>query len=132
MWLAPLRPRMSDAVLVYDDDCGFCTWWAEFLDGRADLRIVGFSDLDPSLRERLPPDFESCAHLVTDDAVHSCGASIEEALLRTDVGSRFRPAVESLRTFGTYRNVRELGYRRVADTRAWWGKLLSKRPPARE
>ncbi|RYJ14696.1 DUF393 domain-containing protein [Halogeometricum borinquense] len=123
---------MTDAVLVYDDDCGFCTWWADFLEARSDLRIVGFSALDPSLRDRLPPDYESCSHLVTDDAVYSCGASIEEVMLRTDLGSGARPIVRSLRSVGLYRDVREWGYRHVAHNRSLWGKLLSKHPPARE
>ena len=28
---------MSGDVLVYDDDCGFCTWWANYFGHRADL-----------------------------------------------------------------------------------------------
>ncbi|MFC6719192.1 DCC1-like thiol-disulfide oxidoreductase family protein [Natrialbaceae archaeon GCM10025810] len=126
---------MTEPVLVYDDDCGFCTWWADLIDERSDLRIVGFSDLedeDPSLLERLPNDYESCSHLVTDEGVYSCGASIEEALVRTDLGSRARPAVDRLRDVGAYGSAREWTYRRIADNRAFWGKLLSKTPPARE
>ena len=57
---------MSDALLVYDDDCGFCTWWAEFLEARSDVPTIGFSDLDPGLRNTLPDDYDRCAHLVTD------------------------------------------------------------------
>ena len=122
---------MTD-ILVYDDDCGFCTWWAEFFDERADVRIVGFSELDPELRERLPADYEECSHLVTDEGVYSCGASLEEALARSDVGPVARPVVDTLRGIGTYDTVREWGYHRIADNRALWGKLLSKTPPTRE
>ena len=122
---------MSDAVFVYDDDCGFCTWWAEFVAERSPLRIVGFSELPPTLRERLPDDYEQCSHLVTDETVYSCGASIEEALLRTDLGAVPRPVVERLRSFQAYQRVREWGYRRGANNRSVWGKLVSKTPPAR-
>lgn len=122
---------MSGPVLVYDDDCGFCTWWAEFLSRRSDLRIVGFGDLTPDLRERLPEDYEECSHLVTDEEVYSCGASIEEAFVRSDPSEAARPLVESLRRFDGYGTVREGGYRFVAGNRSLWGKVLSKTPPAR-
>ena len=117
---------MSEPRFVYDDDCGFCTWWAEFFADRADLAIVGFSELDPALRDRLPDDYETCSHLVTDGTVYSCGESIERALLRTDLGVFARPAVERLRQFGRYSDVREWGYRRGANNRDVWGRLLSK------
>ena len=61
---------------VYDDDCGFCTWWAEFFAEHANLRLVGFSDMDGELLDRLPDEYEDCAHLVTDDELYSCGAAI--------------------------------------------------------
>ena len=122
---------MTGATLVYDDDCGFCTWWAGFFDDRTDLRIVGFSELDPSLRARLPDGYETCSHLVTDGGVYSCGESVEQALVRTDLGAAARPAVEFLRGVDAYRDVREWGYRQVADNRVLGGRLLSKRPPAR-
>ncbi|WP_267643343.1 DCC1-like thiol-disulfide oxidoreductase family protein [Haloarchaeobius amylolyticus] len=122
---------MSEPVFVYDDDCGFCTWWAERFAAHAAVRIVGFSELRPALRDRLPEDYEECSHLVTDERVYSCGEGIEEALLRTDPGRVGRPVVESLRGFGPYREFREWSYRRGADNRALWGKLVSKTPPAR-
>ncbi|WP_276272366.1 DUF393 domain-containing protein [Haloarcula litorea] len=124
---------MRDATLVYDDDCGFCTWWADFLARRAALPVVGFSELRdrPDLRERLPDDYESCSHVVTDDRVYSCGASIEEAVLRTEPGELARPLVEFLRSFEDYERVRERAYRRVADNRDLWGRVVSKTPPAR-
>ena len=99
---------MTQPTFVYDDDCGFCTWWAARIAEHTDLRIVGFGDLDPALESRLPADFERCSHLVTDDEIYSCGAAIEEALLRTELGSLARPPVTLLRRFGPYRSVREL------------------------
>ena len=124
---------MRDQILVYDDDCGFCTWWADLFDRRTDLTVVGFSDLDAheGLRERLPADYDSCSHLVTDDTVYSCGASIEQALLRTEPGELLVPLVTFLRTFDDYDRFRERAYRRVADNRDAWGKIVSKTPPAR-
>lgn len=122
---------MADDVLVYDDDCGFCTWWAEYFETRASLPIVGFSDLDPELRERLPDNYKKCSHLVTDERVYSCGASIEEAFVRTRLGSFFLPLVKVLRRFSVYHAVREWGYRRFANNRIFWGKILSRTPPSR-
>ena len=122
---------MGETVFVFDDDCGFCTWWAEFFEDRAGVRIVGFTELDPDLRGRLPDGYTTCSHVVTDDRVYSCGASIEEALLRSGPESIVRPVVERLRRIGPYRAVREWVYRRGSTNRALWGKLLSKTPPVR-
>ncbi|AEH38180.1 DCC1-like thiol-disulfide oxidoreductase family protein [Halopiger xanaduensis] len=121
----------AEATLVYDDDCGFCTWWAEYFDDRTnDVRIVGFSDLTPELRERLPEHYEACSHLMTDEGVYSCGASIEETLARVE-GGGVRDVVDFLRNFEDYGRLRETGYRWVADNRDLWGRLVSKTPPAR-
>jgi predicted DCC family thiol-disulfide oxidoreductase YuxK len=120
-----------DPTLVYDDDCGFCTWWADQFATRTDLRIVGFSQLDDDLRERLPADYEDCAHLVTADAVYSCGAAIEQALLRTEQAGDARPVVDFLRQFDDYEDLRERAYRWAAERRDKLGLLVSKTPPAR-
>lgn len=124
--------RMADARLVFDDDCGFCTWWAEFIADRADVELVGFSALDPELRERLPEEYQDCSHFVTDEHVYSCGESIEEGLLRSDLGTTTRPVFDRLRGSGAYTGLREWGYRNVTHNRRFWGRLFSKRPPARE
>ncbi|WP_254531739.1 DCC1-like thiol-disulfide oxidoreductase family protein [Natrinema gelatinilyticum] len=122
---------MTEATLVYDDDCGFCTWWAEYVDERTDVRLVGFSDLDGTVRERLPAEYEDCAHLVTGDEVYSCGASIEQALVRTDIVEPAGEVVDFLRQFDDYERFRKRLYRWVANNRDQWGKLFSRRPPAR-
>ncbi|MFW6448840.1 MAG: DCC1-like thiol-disulfide oxidoreductase family protein [Halobacteriota archaeon] len=122
---------MAEAVLVYDDDCGFCTWWAAYLDARTDLRVVGFEALDDELRASLPPDHTACSHVVTDEGVHSCGASIEEALLHTRLGAYARPVVERLRRVSPYRGLREWCYRRGANNRDLLGNVLWRAPPAR-
>jgi len=120
-----------DPTFVYDDDCGFCTWWADQFATRTDLRIVGFSELDESLRNRLPDDYEDCAHLVTADSVYSCGAAIEQALVRTEQTGDARPVVDFLRQFDDYERLRERAYRWAADRREKLGLVVSKTPPAR-
>lgn len=122
---------MGEAVLVYDDDCGFCTWWADFFGARADIRIVGFTDVDEALRERLPEEYEDCSHVITDTAVYSCGSSFEAAFVRTSIGGWARPIVDFLRHFEDYERLRERCYRWIADRRDMWGKVISKTPPAR-
>lgn len=123
----------DEAVLVYDDDCGFCTYWAEYVAPRANLRLVGFSDLadEPTIRSRLPESYDACSHLLTRTARYSCGASFEEAFLRSEAGRPFRPVVERLRSIGAYETLREWGYRRFAHNRIFWGRLTSKAPPNR-
>ena len=119
---------MSEAILVYDDDCGFCTRWAEYFADRSGIRTVGFSDLDPDLRDRLPEDYGNCSHLVTDDAVYSCGASVEQTVVRSEVGSPARPLVDFLRQFEDYARVRERLYRWGADNRDLLGRIFSTAP----
>jgi len=121
--------RDERAVFVYDDDCGFCTWWAEFFERRSDLPVVGFSETTDAQRERLPPDWEECAHLLTDERVYSCGEAIEVALERT--GLFPREARTFLNQFADYGRLRERLYREAADRRELWGKLVSREPPAR-
>jgi predicted DCC family thiol-disulfide oxidoreductase YuxK len=123
-------PRM-EPILVYDDDCGFCTWWADWIDERTDIRLVGFSELTAELRERLPDDYEACAHLVTDESVYSCGAAIEQALVRVDAAVDADPVVDFLRQFEDYERFRERAYRWAADRRDKLGLVVSKTPPAR-
>ncbi|OVE85039.1 DCC1-like thiol-disulfide oxidoreductase family protein [Natronolimnobius baerhuensis] len=121
----------TDTVLVFDDDCGFCTWWAEYVDARSSIQLVGFSELSPELRERLPEHYEACSHLVTDDEVYSCGRSIEEAIARVDDHGPIRNSVDFFRNFEDYERLRETGYRWVADNRDKWGQVMSKTPPVR-
>jgi predicted DCC family thiol-disulfide oxidoreductase YuxK len=122
---------MSDATLVYDDDCGFCTWWAQFLADRSDITLIGFSELDEGTIKRLPADYEECAHLLVDGSVYSCGESIEQAFVESDLGQDFQPAVDFFRGFDEYDTLRERAYREVADRRDFFGQFLSASPPAR-
>jgi predicted DCC family thiol-disulfide oxidoreductase YuxK len=115
---------MSRPILVYDDDCGFCAWCVEFADARGDFEAVGFSDLDSDLRARLPDDFETCAHLVVDGSVYSCGAATEEAMAR--LGGVWAIAMGLFRLLPYRERIRESLYHWGASRRSWWGKLLSR------
>jgi predicted DCC family thiol-disulfide oxidoreductase YuxK len=115
------------ARLVYDDDCGFCTWCARVADRYTPVEPVGFAaldgDADADLRARLPERYEECAHLVVGRTVYSCGEAVEQALARA------HPAVGLL--FGLLRSVpgysclREDLYRWGADRRTLWGRVVS-------
>ncbi|MFB6227142.1 MAG: DCC1-like thiol-disulfide oxidoreductase family protein [Halobacteriales archaeon] len=108
-------------TLVYDDDCGFCTWSAEWVANRAPVDIVGFSELTDAQIDRLPDDWRDCAHLLADEAVYSCGAAMEQAFLLTnDDGTRL---VRAAREAPGYENARERAYRFVADHRSWFGRF---------
>jgi predicted DCC family thiol-disulfide oxidoreductase YuxK len=108
-------------ALVYDDDCEFCIWAAEWVADRAPVDIVGFSELTDAEIDRLPDDWRDCAHLLTAGAVYSCGEAMEEAFLLTDDdGTRF---VRAAREAPGYETARERAYRFVADHRDWFGRL---------
>jgi hypothetical protein len=116
--------------LVFDDDCGFCTWCANFGARHGDLELVGFSELTPDQRARLPDDFEDCAHLLTDDAVYSCGEAIEKTL-EHDFPA-LAPVFSLLGAVPGYATLREKLYRAGADRRVWLGKIVRDDPPARQ
>ena len=117
---------MSADAFVYDDDCGFCTWWADYFVQRTELDAIGFGELTVEQRGRLPDDFESCAHLLTDESVYSCGAAIEQSLARADIPPGAGEFVAFLRQFEDYERFRERLYREIADRRDLWGQLVSK------
>lgn len=123
---------MSRGRLVYDDDCGFCTWAAVLVvDHGADLELVGFSELSPADRERLPPRWERCAHLLTERGRYSCGEAMTRAYERTDLPLAWLlPTLRRVPGFGL---VREVCYRVVAGNRDWFGRHVgSQDPPARD
>jgi len=120
---------METATLVYDDDCGFCSWVAAFVAERSEMGIVGFSELAEEERERLPEDHEDCVHLLTDDAVYSGGEATEIAMERAGVLPG--EARTFLNQFADYGRLRERLYREAANRRDLWGTLLSAEPPAR-
>lgn len=115
---------MATPRLVYDDDCGFCTRSVAFAERRGEFDVVGFSELTREDRVRLPANYETCAHLLTDEGVYSCGEATEQTLARLD--PRARRLFESLRSVPGYAGVREKAYRWVADRRALWGRAVSR------
>lgn len=117
---------MDDDVLVYDGDCGFCTWWADYFATRTDVELVAFDELTDDQRDRLPADFETCAHLLTADDVYSCGAAVEQAFARADIPPGAATIAQFLRQFEDYERLREWLYREVADRRDLWGQFVSK------
>ena len=113
---------MSTRTLVYDDNCGICTRTAVFIAERTTIDLVGFSELTPELRARLPQDFTKCAHLVTDEDVYSCGEAMERAYEETGL-----PPADLLplfRRIPMYEPVREGIYSIVATNRPLVGRLL--------
>ena len=125
----PPRFRERPPRLVYDDDCGFCTWCAEYAAERGEFELVGFADLTADQRARLPDDYEECAHLLTMEEVYSCGEAIEETLARVETPSRF--LARAFRRLPGSERIRESLYREVADRRALFGQVASRTPPAR-
>ena len=125
-WLPALRTTgsWSRPQFVYDDDCGFCTWTAEFAADRSDVTLVGFSELSARQRTRLPSDYDTCAHLLVDGSVYSCGRAIEETLAL--VYPTLDPVFGTLRRVPYYSAFREAAYRFGANRRSWLGKLLSR------
>lgn len=113
---------MDAPVLVYDDDCSFCTRVARLLDRYGRVDIVGFSDVDPSLERRLPAGYQSCVHLVTEETVYSCGEAVERAL--TTIDGVPADGLALLRSIPGYSRARERGYHLVAENRGLVGRLV--------
>lgn len=116
---------MTEPVLVYDDACGFCTWWADWVAARAPIKTVGFAALSSERRARLPADVEQCVHLLADGQVFSCGEAVEETLRRLDFVPSWIGEPGPIRRSRPYRRVRERGYRWVADHRETLSKIVS-------
>jgi len=117
---------MARARLVYDDDCGFCTWSAYLVaEHGADVELVGFSQLSAVDRERLPPGWERCAHLLTATARYSCGDAMARAYERTDLPLAW--LLPGLRRVPGFALVREAAYRVVASNRDWFGRHVGSR-----
>ena len=120
--------------LVYDDDCRFCTWSATFAIRRSDVQPVrlsrvrsGESRLDDGERARLPEGYEECAQLITEDAVYSCGAAMEESLVIAGVLPE--SLVDFLRQFEDYERVREATYHLISNNRDLIAPVIGMDPP---
>ncbi|MFW5918161.1 MAG: thiol-disulfide oxidoreductase DCC family protein [Haloferacaceae archaeon] len=115
---------MSAPRIVYDDDCGFCTWAAAVAARHGEFELVGFSELTPDQTARLPESWERCVHLLTDEAVYSCGKAVEQVLGR--FGPRWRGLIRLISRLPGYRRFRERLYHWGAANREWWGKIVSR------
>ncbi|MFD1643033.1 DCC1-like thiol-disulfide oxidoreductase family protein [Halohasta litorea] len=120
--------------LVYDDACPFCTWAVLFAVRRGNIRPVrlsavrsGDSRLTEAERHRLPDAYEACAHLVTDEAVYSCGAAVEQSLVIA--GILPEQFVGFLRQFADYERARERLYRLGAEHRGLLSTVVGREPP---
>jgi predicted DCC family thiol-disulfide oxidoreductase YuxK len=114
---------MAIPRLVYDDDCGFCKWCIRWFLRFGEFDPVGFEALSPDQKARLPDDYDRCMHLLTDDAVYSCGEALEQSLARCGrVGGAIISVCQHIPGWDT---IRERGYRWVADRRAVWGRVRS-------
>ncbi len=109
---------------MYDDDCGFCTFCVSHALDLGEFEAVGFSSMGDDLRARLPADYEECMHLVTDDAVYSCGEAVEQVARRTGAAGWWLTA--GAKGLPKYPTAREKLYRWAADRRGLWGKLARR------
>lgn len=116
------RPR-----LVYDDACGFCAWVTEFAVRYGPFEPVGLSEVTPAQRERLPEDYEACAHVMTDEATFSCGKAVEVALVR--VFPALALVVPVLRLLPGYEAARERLYHAVSARRYDLEAVVYSEPP---
>lgn len=116
--------------LVFDDECGFCTWCANFAARHGDVELVGFHELSPDQLARLPDDYERSAHLLTDDAVYSAGEAIERTLV-VDF-PELEPVFDALGAIPGYEPLRERLYRWGADNRVLLGRIVRDDPPAKQ
>ncbi|GAA0521928.1 Protein of unknown function, DUF393 [Halorubrum aquaticum] len=114
---------MAVPRLVYDDDCGFCMYMIRWLLRFGEFDPVGFSELTPDQKARLPDEYDACMHLLTDEAVHSCGRALEQCVSRC--GTVGRCLVRAARLLPCSERIRERGYRFVADRRSIWGRVRS-------
>lgn len=120
---------MKEVKFIYDDDCGFCSWWANFFYNNSDLSIISFSELTKKEIDVLPKHYEKCAHLIIENKVYSCGKAIEQAFLHTKKIKYISPLIMLLRKSKTYNKFREWIYRYIANRRGFFGRYLSKNPP---
>jgi len=113
--------------IVYDDDCGFCTWFVSLATRLGDFEPVGFSELSEYQRARLPDDYERSMHLLTETEEYTGGAAAEQVLARLSTPTWWLFA--ALRAVPGYPRLREGIYRFVADRRSIWGRYASAESP---
>jgi predicted DCC family thiol-disulfide oxidoreductase YuxK len=113
----------SQAVILYDEDCGFCKWSLDKIlawDHSRRLRPIAIQSDEG---ERLLAAVEPAArldswHLVSDGELFSAGAAAAP-LARILAGGRPLAAVLS-----AFPRLTEIAYRYVARHRSRWARLL--------
>ena len=117
---------MSEAVILYDEDCGFCRWAVDKLlawDRAGRLRPAALQgpQADRLLRGLNEETKMASWHLVIDGNVYSGGA-VAAPLLRLLPGGRpLAPVVAA------FPGVSDRGYRLVARNRDRFGRLAGAR-----
>lgn len=119
---------MARPQLVYDDSCGFCIWATEFAVHYGPFEPVSFSEVTAAHRERLPGEYEECAHVLTDEGIYSCGESVEMALTR--IFPVLTIVVPILRLLPGYATVRERVYHTISKYRYSLEIVANSEPPA--
>ncbi len=76
---------MSDdesSLLIYDGDCGFCTYWAQRWRQRSDGKMsIAPLQEDPSRPDEIAiADLESAVHLVEGDAIYRGAEAVFKVL----------------------------------------------------
>lgn len=122
----------SRALMIYDGDCGFCTYWAR----RWRHKLEPALDIAPLQdRRRVPSDLparrlEEAVHLVDPDGRVFTGAAAVFKALALD--RRYAPLWWLYRKLPGFRPVSERVYRWVADHRGLvsrWTRWMRRRTP---
>jgi predicted DCC family thiol-disulfide oxidoreductase YuxK len=118
-----VRPK---AIVIYDDDCGFCRWSLALLltwDRRGNLQplALGTAEADRLLADLGPEERQASWHLILDGRRHSAGAALAPALRLRPAG-RFPAAA-----FDRFPAATERAYRWVADHRRALGRFVPAR-----
>lgn len=119
--------RSDTALMIYDGDCGFCTYWAHRWSEKIGLalEITPLQDEENRPGELATAELEEAVHLVDSDGAVYRGA---EAVFRAmALRRRYRVGLWLYRRIPGFRWLSELLYRWVANHRAfvsrWTGWL---------
>jgi predicted DCC family thiol-disulfide oxidoreductase YuxK len=122
---------MKPVSILYDAGCGFCCWsLAQVLrlDRHSRLRPVALQDPEAGILLSGMAHDERMAswHLVGEDGrVHSGGDAFPPLLRLVPGGGPFA------RMLASFPSLADVGYRAVADRRAWFGRLIPAASAAR-
>ena len=117
---------MTRAIVLYDEDCGFCRWSAGRLRTWDRRGRLAFAPIEGAVGGRslahVDPRARTASwHLITEDGrVWSAGAAIPQVLRRLPAGAAVAPLFE------TFPDATERAYRWVARHRARLGAALGQ------